>query len=158
MLKTNGLSLPRELQSVAKGSSQSSSVQCVESETRLSIISSKTGNLRQVYSPKAVTPLPVLSNSRKATMKRESGAHSTDSNATNSWKEIKLEGRATERKRIGWIMSASCCHFSWFIAMALVLQASCKYFICYKCDHSISRVFPNKGSGPHYTNEIKISN
>lgn len=35
-------------------------------------------------------------------MKRESGAHSTDSNATNSWKEINLrEERRVERKRIG---------------------------------------------------------
>ncbi|TNN72176.1 hypothetical protein EYF80_017604 [Liparis tanakae] len=41
-------------------------------------------NQRQIDLPKLVMPLPALSNSRKATMKRESGAHSTDSNATNS--------------------------------------------------------------------------
>lgn len=58
-------------------------------------------NQRQSYLPKVVTPFPALSKSRKATMKRESGAHSTDSNATNSGKEIKLRGeRRAERWRI----------------------------------------------------------
>ena len=42
--------------------------------------------------PKVVIPIPALSNKRKATMKRASGAHSTDSNARNSWKEINLGG------------------------------------------------------------------
>lgn len=40
--------------------------------------------------PKEMTPVPVLSNSWKATMKRASGAHNTDSNARNSWNEIRL--------------------------------------------------------------------
>lgn len=37
-----------------------------------------------------MAPVPVLSNSWKATMKRVSGAHNTDSNARNSWNEISL--------------------------------------------------------------------
>lgn len=40
--------------------------------------------------PKEMAPVPVLSNSWKATMKRASGAHSTDSKARNSWNEISL--------------------------------------------------------------------
>lgn len=40
--------------------------------------------------PKVAVPFPVLSKSWKATMKRASGAHSTDSKARNSWKEINL--------------------------------------------------------------------
>lgn len=68
-----------------------------------SIISNKP--VDQSYLPKVVTPLPALSNSRKATMKRESGAHSTDSNATNSGKEINLMGkRMAERRKTGKIV------------------------------------------------------
>lgn len=37
-----------------------------------------------------MVPVPVLSKSWKATMKRPSGAHNTDSNARNSWNEISL--------------------------------------------------------------------
>lgn len=40
--------------------------------------------------PKEMAPVPFLSNSWKATMKRASGAHNTDSNARNSWNEISL--------------------------------------------------------------------
>ncbi len=66
-----------------------------------SIILHKDFNQEQIYSPKVITPLPALSNSRKATMKRESGAHSTDSNATNSGKEINLvKERWRVRRRI----------------------------------------------------------
>lgn len=43
-----------------------------------------------VHLPKVAVPFPVLSKSWKATMKRASGAHSTDSKARNSWKEINL--------------------------------------------------------------------
>lgn len=38
-----------------------------------------------------MAPVPVLSNSWKATMKRASGAHNTDSNARNSWNEMSLQ-------------------------------------------------------------------
>ena len=54
-----------------------------------------------VYLPYVVIPCPVLSKRRKATMKRASGAHSTASKATNSWKEMSLEetrGGSEERK------------------------------------------------------------
>lgn len=40
--------------------------------------------------PKEMVPVPVLSKSWKATMKRPSGAHNTDSKARNSWNEISL--------------------------------------------------------------------
>ncbi len=63
-----------------------------------SIILHNAINQEQSNLPKVITPLPALSNSRKATMKRESGAHSTDSNATNSGREISL---IEERRRIG---------------------------------------------------------
>lgn len=41
--------------------------------------------------PNEMAPVPVLSNSWKATMKRASGAHNTDSNAKNSWNEMSLQ-------------------------------------------------------------------
>lgn len=44
------------------------------------------------YVPNEMFPVPVLSNNWKATMKRASGAHRTDSKARNSWKEINLFG------------------------------------------------------------------
>lgn len=44
----------------------------------------------QASLPKEMVPVPVLSKSWKATMKRASGAHKTDSNARNSWNEISL--------------------------------------------------------------------
>lgn len=53
------------------------------------------------YLPQVITPLPASSNNRKATMKRESGAHSSDSDMTNSGKEINLrEERRVEGRKI----------------------------------------------------------
>lgn len=49
--------------------------------------------------PKEMFPVPVLSNSWKATMNRASGAHRTDSKAKNSWKEISLFGGERQHDR-----------------------------------------------------------
>lgn len=49
--------------------------------------------------PKEMVPVPDLSNSWKATMKRVSGAHNTDSNARNSWNEISLQRCVGMRER-----------------------------------------------------------
>lgn len=46
--------------------------------------------LHNVYVPKEMFPVPVLSNSWKAIMNRASGAQRTDSKAKNSWNEINL--------------------------------------------------------------------
>jgi len=61
-----------------------------------------------VHLPKVATPFPVLSKSWKATMKRASGAHSTDSNARNSWKEINLMRRDSEAGQ-------KCCAFQHWV-------------------------------------------
>lgn len=53
-----------------------------------------------MHIPNEMFPVPVLSNSWKATMNRASGAHRTASKARNSWKEISLFGE--ERKK--WMM------------------------------------------------------
>lgn len=48
-----------------------------------------------------ITPLPAFSNNRKATMKRESRAHGSDSDATNSGEEINMrEERKVEGRKI----------------------------------------------------------
>lgn len=57
--------------------------------------------LTSMYIPNEMLPLPVLSNSWKATMNRASGAHSTDSKAKNSWKEISLFGQ--EKDSAVWL-------------------------------------------------------
>lgn len=56
-----------------------------------------TENAKQ-SAPKEMAPVPVLSNSWKATMKRASGAHSTDSNARNSWNEMSLKRKRRTHK------------------------------------------------------------
>lgn len=50
--------------------------------------------------PKVTSPLPVLSNSWKATMNKASGAHRTDSNATNSWKDINLQHKTNTKRKV----------------------------------------------------------
>lgn len=54
--------------------------------------------LTNIYIPNEMFPVPVLSNSWKATMNRASGAHRTDSKARNSWKEINLFGQEESHK------------------------------------------------------------
>lgn len=46
---------------------------------------------KNTHLPKEMSPVPVLSNSWKATMKSASGTHRTDSKAKNSWNEISLD-------------------------------------------------------------------
>ena len=59
--------------------------------------------------PKVTSPLPVLSNSWKATMNKASGAHRTDSKATNSWKDINLQHKTSAKHKVSslWEIKAS---------------------------------------------------
>lgn len=55
-----------------------------------------------VYIPNEIFPVPVLSNNWKATIKRASGAHSTDSKARNSWKDMSLCGQEKKAQSQLW--------------------------------------------------------
>lgn len=66
-----------------------------QNKTRSKLTSTK------VYVPNDIVPVPVLSNSWKATMNKASGAHRTDSKARNSWKEISLCGEKKKERKCG---------------------------------------------------------
>lgn len=78
---------------------------CTQHNTMLTALQADTVNV-----PKEMFPVPVLSNSWKATMNRASGAHRTDSKAKNSWKEISLCGG--EREYDGNHYIIRCHHFN----------------------------------------------
>lgn len=78
---------------------------CTQHNTMLTALQADTVNV-----PKEMFPVPVLSNSWKATMNRASGAHRTDSKAKNSWKEISLCGGDREYDSNHYIIR--CHHFN----------------------------------------------
>jgi len=101
-----------------------------------------------LFSPKDTSPVPVLSNSWKATMKRASGTHSTDSKARNSWNEINLNEKPEEsyiRTCTSSIFNYIKLNISWITCNYIIFMYKTEFSkLCHEHYHSKVLLFLKK--------------